>query len=85
MGNEIRQKYKKYRLRKIEKYYVKQEKNAGKNRDLMEPGNQNENNGEDNGTTQKIQNRSNGGSAEAKGKEKVKTQTQTVAIMPLRH
>ena len=41
-GNEIRQKFKKYGLRQMERYYVKPEVNVGKYEYLMEPGNQNE-------------------------------------------
>ena len=40
-GHEMRRKYKKYGLRKMEKYYVKQEENTGENGDLMEPDNLN--------------------------------------------
>ena len=39
-GKEIRRKYKKYGLRKIEKYYVKEEENDEKIEKLREPGNQ---------------------------------------------
>ena len=41
-GKKIRQKYKKYGLKKMEKYYVNREENAGKIENWMEPGDENE-------------------------------------------
>ena len=62
-GNEIRQKFKKYGLRQKERYYVKEEENAGKKGNLIRPGDENgielmdkvEVDGEDSGATRKIQ------------------------------
>ena len=63
-GHEIRRKFKKYRLRQKERYYVKEEENDGKTKNLREPGNRNEievmksdveSNGEEDGATSKAQ------------------------------